>query len=120
MSSQPSRATTPAVTIAIPLHPLPPTEQVVVTPTLHRDEKRLLPTGQSYTTESISRLNLGLDVNPRNHSVVGQPSDYESEASAAPRHKNHEDDGGVSVLDSSETINPKVLRLPQDYRRFYP
>lgn len=71
--------------------------------------------------ESISRLNLGLDVDPRNHSVVGQSSDYESEASAAPRpnRRGRGGDSDVSLLGSPETINPKALRLPPDYRRFY-
>jgi hypothetical protein len=106
--------------IVTPLRPRPSTEQVVATSTSHRDEKRLLPTGPGYTMESISRLNLGLGVNPRDHSVVGQSSDYESEASVASRPDNREDDGGVSLLGSSETINPKALRLPPAYRPFYP
>ncbi|KAF9653732.1 hypothetical protein BDM02DRAFT_3182728 [Thelephora ganbajun] len=119
-SSQTSRTTTPVVMTVTPLHPQPSREQVVATSSSHRDEKRLLPTGQVYTMESISRLNLGLNVNPRDHSVVGQPSNYESEASVPPhRQRNRENDGGVSLLGSSETINPKVLRLPPDYRRFY-
>lgn len=108
-----------------PVHPRPSREQVVATsdPRLatsspRRDEKRPHPAAAVYTMESISRLNLGLDVNPRDHSVVGQPSNYESEASTNPQ--NRENDGGVSLLGSSETINPKVLRLPPDYRRFYP
>jgi len=71
--------------------------------------------------ESISQLNLRLDVNPTAHSVVGQSSNYESEASAVPHHyQNYGGDGGVDLLGSSETINPKALRLPPDYRRFYP
>ena len=86
-----------------------------------RDEKRILPTGPAYTMESISRLNLGLEVNPRDHSVVGQPSDYGSETNAVPpRNQDRENDGGVRLMGSSETINPKALRLPPDYRRFYP
>jgi len=116
-SSLTSRATTPAVMTITPLRP----QQTVATPSSHHDEKRPPPTGPVYTTESTSRLNLGHDVNLRDHSVVGQPSGYESEASALPRHhQNREDDGGVTLLGSSETINPKALRLPQDYRRFYP
>lgn len=104
-----------------PLRPRPLREQVATTSTPYRDEKRLLPTGPVYTMESISRLNLGLDVNPRDHSVAGQPSNYGSEASVPPlHHQIREEDGGVSLLGSSETINPKVLRLPPDYRRFYP
>ena len=71
--------------------------------------------------ESISQLNLRLDVNRTEHSMVGQSSDYGSEVSAVPRnHQNRGDDGGVSLLGTSETINPKALRLPPDYRRFYP
>jgi hypothetical protein len=69
--------------------------------------------------EWISRLNLGLSTNPRDHSVVGEPSNHEPEVSAVPR-PNREDDGGVSLQGSSETINPKALRLPPAYRRFYP
>lgn len=104
-----------------PLRPRPSREQAATTSTSHRDEKRLLPASLGYTTESISRLNLGLDVNPRDHSVVGQPSNYESEANAVPpHHRNRENDGGVSLLGSSETINPKALRLPPDYRQFCP
>ena len=123
-SSQPSQTpgtTTSAVMTVTPLRPMPSREPLVTTSSPRRDEKRLLPTGPAYTMESISRLNLGLEVNPRGHSVVGQPSDYESEASAAPPHnQGRENDGGVRLLGSSETINPKALRLPPDYRRFYP
>jgi len=116
-----SRATAPAVMTVTPLQPQPSGEPVVAASSSRRDEKRLLPTGQAYTMESISRLNLGLEVGPRDHSVVGQPSDYESEVNAVPpHHQGRENDGGVSILGSSETINPKVLRLPPDYRRFYP
>jgi len=130
--SQASSTPTPVVTTVTPVHPRPSREQGVATssprlatssPRLatsspRRDEKRPHPTATVYTMESISRLNLGLDVNPRDHSVVGQPSNYESEAST--NLQNRENDGGVSLLGSSETINPKVLRLPPDYRRFYP
>jgi len=120
-TSQASGATTSAVMTVTPLRPMPSREPVVATSSPRRDEKRLLPTGPAFTMESISRLNLGLEVNPRDHSVVGQPSDYESEASAVPPHnQGRENDGGVRLLGSSETINPKVLRLPPDYRRFYP
>lgn len=117
---QTPRITTPTVMTVTPTHPRPSREQVVTTTSApsRRDEKRPHPTAPVYTIESISRLNLALDVNPRDHSVVGQPSNYESEAGANPR--NRENDGGVSLLGSSETINPKVLRLPPDYRRFYP
>jgi len=115
-SSQGSRTTTPAVMTITPVHRRSSREQAVVTQRPPRDEKRALPTAPVYTTESISRLNLGLDISTRDHSVVGQPSNYESEASTNPRHR--EDDGGVTLLGSSETINPKVLRLPPDYR-FY-
>jgi len=104
-----------------PIQPQPSGEPAVAASSPRRDEKRLLPTGQAYTMESISRLNLGLEVGPRDHSVVGQPSDYESEVDAVlPHHQGRENDGGVSILGSSETINPKALRLPPDYRRFYP
>ena len=93
----------------------------MATSSSRRDEKRLLPAGPVYTMESISRLNLGLEASPRDHSVVGQSSDYESEAGVVPpHHQARENDGGVSLLGSSETINPKVLRLPPDYRRFFP
>lgn len=122
MPSQPSRASTTTTTgvVAIPLvHPRSPREQVPLTSSSHRDGKRPLPAAQVYTMESISRLNLGLDVNLRDHSVVGQPSNYGSEASADPPEQNRENDGGVSLLGSSRTVNPKVLRLPPDYRRFY-
>jgi len=120
-SSQPSSSPIPVPMTITPLRPRPSGEQVVPTSTSRRDEKRLLPTGPGYAMESISRLNLGLDVNPGDHSVVGQPSDYESEASAVPRyHRDREYDGGVSLLGSSETINPKALRLPPDYRQFCP
>ena len=67
--------------------------------------------------ESISQLNLRLDVNPMAHSVVGQSSDYGSEVSAVPHH--YQSYGGDGA-GSSETINPNALRLPPDYRRFYP
>ena len=71
--------------------------------------------------ESISQLNLRLDVNPTAHSVVGQSSDYGSEVGPVPHHdQNYGSDGGVGLPGSSETINPKALRLPPDYRRFYP
>jgi len=104
-----------------PLRPQPSREQAVTASSSRRDEKRLLPTGPVYTMESISRLNLGLEVNARDHSMVGQSSDYESEASAVPpQPQGRENDGGVSLLGSSEAVNPKVLRLPPDYRRFYP
>jgi len=120
-SSHSSRATAPAVMTVTPLQPRPSREPVVATSSSRRNEKRLLPTGQAYTMESISRLNLGLGVGPKDHSVVGQPSDYESEVNAVPpHHQGRENDGGVSILGSSETINPKALRLPPDYRRFYP
>ena len=121
-ASQTSQATTPVVMTVTPLRPQPSREQVVtVAPSSRRDEKRLLPTGPIYTMESISRLNLGLEVNSRDHSVVGQPSDYESGASVVPpHHQGRENDGGVSLLGSSEAINPKALRLPPDYRRFLP
>lgn len=121
-SSQVSRATTPAVTTATPVHPRSSREQVAdLASSSHRDEKRLLPVAQAHTMESISRLNLQLDVDPRNHSVVGQPSNYESEASVDPLHRwGRENDAGVSLLGSSETVNPKALRLPPDYRRFSP
>ena len=119
-SSQTSPATTPAVMTVTPLQSRPSREPVVAASSSRRDEKRLLPTGPAYTMESISRLNLGLEVDPRDHSVVGQPSDYEPEASMIPpHHQSRENDGGVSLLGSSETINPKALRLPPDYRRFY-
>lgn len=91
----------------------------MVTSSLVRGEKRTLPTAPVYTMESISRLNLGLSVNQRDHSVVGQPSDYNSETNANPGHQqNRENDGGVSLLGSPETINRKVLRLPPDYRLY--
>lgn len=113
--------TTSAVMTVTPLRPMPSREPVVATSSPRRDEKRLLPTGPAYTMESISRLNLGLEVNPRDHSVVGQPSDYGSEASVVPPpNQGRENDGGVRLMGSSETINPKALRLPPDYRRFYP
>jgi len=122
--SQPSQTSitiTPVAMTVTPAHPLPSREQVVATSSSRRNEKRLPPTGPVYTMESISRLNLGLDANPRNHSVFGQPSNYESEASENPRHQqNRENDSGVSLLGSSETINPKALRLPPGYRQFYP
>lgn len=119
VSPQPSQALTPAVMTITPLRP-PPVEPATATSTRCHDEKRPLPIGPGHTMESISRLNLGLDVNSRNHSVVGQSSDYESEASQAPHRRNREGDGGVSLLGSPETVNPKALRLPPDYRRFYP
>lgn len=120
-SSQRMRSTTPVVKNVTPARPRPSREQPVVTPTPRRNEKGTIPTAPAYTLESISRLNLGLGVDPRDHSVVGQPSDYGSEASAdASDQRNRENDGGISLLGSSETINPKVLRLPPDYRRFYP
>jgi len=120
LSSRTSQTTTPAVVAVTPLRPQPSRERVVAAPSSRHNEKRQLPTGPNYTMESISRLNLAHDVNLRDHSVVGQTSDYESEASALPRrHENREDDGGVTLQGSSETINPKVLRLPPDYRRFY-
>jgi hypothetical protein len=118
--SQSLRTAAPAVMTVTPARRRPSREQVVATSSSHRDEKRPLPAAQVYTMESISRLNLGLDVNPRDHSVVGQPSNYESEAGADPLQQHRENDGGVSLLGSSETVNPKVLRLPPDYRRFYP
>jgi len=119
-SSHTSRVTTPAVMAVTSLQPRPSREPVIAASSSRRDEKRLLPTGPAYTMESISRLNLGVEVNPRDHSVVGQPSDYESEASTVPPHRQgRENDGGVSLLGSSETVNPKALRLPPDYRRFY-
>jgi hypothetical protein len=108
---------TPAVMTVIPVHPRPSREQAVATSSPRRDEKQPHPTAPFYTVESISGLNLALDVNPRDHSVVGQPSNYDSEASANPH--NRENDGGVSLLGSSETINPKIMRLPPDYRRLY-
>ena len=118
--SQSSSTTTPTVTAITPAHRRPSREQISVTQNPLRDGKRTLPTAPVYTMESISRLNLGLDVNSRDHSVVGQPSNYESEAGANSRHQqNRENDGGLSLLGSSETINPKFLRLPPDYR-FYP
>lgn len=115
-----SRIATPTVMEVTPIHHRPSREQTVATTSVpsRRDEKRPHPTAPGYTIESISRLNLALDVNPRDHSVVGQPSNYESEAGGDLQ--NRENDGGVSLLGSSETINPKVLRLPPDYRRFYP
>lgn len=67
-----------------------------------------------YTMESISRLNLRLDVNQRDHSVVGQPSNYESEASTNPLRQQNRENGRLNLLDSSGIVNPKVLRLPQD------
>jgi len=71
--------------------------------------------------ESISQLNLRLDVDPTAHSVVGQSSNYGSEVGTVPHHyQNYGGDGDVSHLGSSKTINPKALRLPPDYRRFYP
>jgi hypothetical protein len=104
----------------MPLQPRPSGEPVVAASSFRSDEKRLLPTGPAYTMESISRLNLGLEVNQRDHSVFCQPSDYESETSTAPPdHRSRENDGGVSLLGSSEAINLKALRLPPDYRRFY-
>lgn len=118
-SSQPSHAPTTSITTIVTLsHPPFSTGQVVTTPTSHRDEKRVLPASPGHIMESILQLNLGLDVNPAEHSVVCQPSDYGSEASAVPRH--HQNDGGLSLLGSSERINPQALRLPPDYRRFYP
>lgn len=116
-SSHTSRVPAPAVMTVTPIHPRPSREQVVATSSSRRDEKRPLPDTTVYTMESISRLNLGLELNPRDHSVVGQPSNYESETGVNPQ--NRANDGGVSLLGSSETINPKVLRLPPDYRRFY-
>jgi hypothetical protein len=116
---QSSSATTPTVIAITPVHRQPLRAQVLVTQNPLRDEKWTLPTVPLYTMESISRLNLGLDVNPRDYSVVGQLSNYESEVGAGQRNQqNRENDGGVSLLGSSETINPKVLRLPPDYR-FY-
>jgi hypothetical protein len=117
--SQPLATPTPVAMTVTPLRPRHSTERATAASTPHRDEKRLLPIGPRYTMEWISRLNLGLSANPRDHSVVGEPSNHEPEVSAVPR-PNREDDGGVSLQGSSETINPKALRLPPAYRRFYP